>query len=126
NLEVGIANIQSSLDQINESIRGLLMFQQFATNEINSLKNKEGTSHRGNNNGGGQYGRLTKLEFSKFNGEDQFFKIDHIEDDSWDKYEREIKIRFDSVYEDPMMELKNLKQTTTVQVWQLGCLSQQN
>ncbi|GJT52693.1 reverse transcriptase [Tanacetum coccineum] len=156
NLEVGIANIQSSLDQINESIRGLLMFQQFATNEINSLKNKEGTSQRGNNNGGGQYGRLTKLEFSKFNGEDvqgwlykvhQFFKIDHIKDDShkirlvsmymfdkalnwhkqfvrrfgenvgWDKYEREIKIRFDSVYEDPMMELKNLKQTTTVQVY---------
>ncbi|GKC31306.1 hypothetical protein Tco_1038600 [Tanacetum coccineum] len=65
------------------------MFQQFATNEINSLKNKEGTSQKGNKNGGG-----------------------------WDEYEGEIKIRFDSIYEDPMVELKNLKQTITVQVYQ--------
>ncbi|GJU62052.1 hypothetical protein Tco_1243887 [Tanacetum coccineum] len=78
---------------------------------------------------GAKYGRLTELEFPKFHGEDvqgwlyrvhQFFKIDHIEDASYkirlDEYEREIKIRFDSVYEDPMVELKNLRQTTTVQV----------
>ncbi|GKB74330.1 putative mitochondrial protein [Tanacetum coccineum] len=149
-----LETIQSSLEQIHESIKGLLWFQQFATSEINSIKNGESTSQRGTNNGGGQYGRLTKLEFPKFHGEDvqgwlyrvhQFFKIDHIKDDSykirlvsmhmfdkalnwhkqfvkrfrknvsWDKYEREIKIRFDSVYEDPMVELKNLRQTTTVQ-----------
>ncbi|GKD12658.1 retrovirus-related pol polyprotein from transposon 17.6, partial [Tanacetum coccineum] len=71
---------------VTPSDTGLLMFQQFATNEINSLKNKEGTSQKGNNNGRG-----------------------------WDEYEGEIKIRFDSIYEDPMVELKNLKQTITVQ-----------
>nr|GEW60748.1 hypothetical protein [Tanacetum cinerariifolium] len=63
----------------------------FATQEISNIKNREGTSQRGTNNGGGQYGRLTKLEFPKFRREDvqgwlyrvhQFFKIDHIENDS--------------------------------------------
>ncbi|GJS29428.1 reverse transcriptase [Tanacetum coccineum] len=134
---------------------------RFATNEINNLKSGKGTSQRGNNNSGGQYGRLTKLEFPKFNGEDvqgwlyrvhQFFKIDHIEDDghkirlvsmhmfdkalnwykqfvkrsrehvAWEEYERKIKIRFDSIYEDPMVELKNLRQTAYVQVFSLEVL----
>nr|GEY73307.1 hypothetical protein [Tanacetum cinerariifolium] len=37
----------------------------FATNKISSIKNGEGTSHMGYNNGGNQYGWLTKLEFPK-------------------------------------------------------------
>ncbi|GJR52082.1 retrotransposon-related protein [Tanacetum coccineum] len=130
-----------------------------ATNTIPNLEARLATiqSSLGGHNNGGQYGRLTKLEFSKFNGEDvqgwlykvhQFFKIDHVEDDSykirlvsthmfdkalnwhkqfvkrfgeqvaWEEYEREIKLRVDSVYEDPMVELKNLRQTTIVQVYQ--------
>ncbi|GKB17145.1 gypsy/ty3 retroelement polyprotein [Tanacetum coccineum] len=148
--------IQSSLDQIQESIRGLLLFQQFTTIEVNAIKNREGTSFRGNN-GGNQYGRLTKLEFPKFHGEDvqgwlyrvqQFFTIDHVEDDAhkirlvsmhmfdkalnwhkqfvrrfgenvtWQEYVREIKLRFDLVFEDPMVELKNLRQATSVHVYQ--------
>nr|GEY70062.1 hypothetical protein [Tanacetum cinerariifolium] len=52
NLEAGLATIQSSLDQITKSIKGLLLFQQFATNEINAIKNGKGTSHRGTNNEG--------------------------------------------------------------------------
>nr|GEW95885.1 retrotransposon-related protein [Tanacetum cinerariifolium] len=64
---------------------------KFATKEINNIKNRERTSQRGMYNGGGQYGRLAKLEFPKFHGEDvqgwlyrvhQFFKIGHIKDDS--------------------------------------------
>nr|GEU98929.1 reverse transcriptase domain-containing protein [Tanacetum cinerariifolium] len=91
NLEAGLANIQSTLYQMNESIKGLLLFQQFATTEINAIENEEGTSHKGTSNRGNQYGRLIKLEFLKFSGEDvqgwlymihQFFTIDHIEDDA--------------------------------------------
>ncbi|GJZ44273.1 putative cytochrome P450 [Tanacetum coccineum] len=125
NIEAGLANIQSSLDQMSKSIRGLLLFQQFATNEINNLKSREGTSQRGNKNGGNQYDRLTKLEFPKFNGEGvqalnwhkQFVKRFR-ENVSWEEYEREIKMMFDLVFEDPMVDLKNLRQTTSVQVYQ--------
>ncbi|GJZ76963.1 reverse transcriptase [Tanacetum coccineum] len=97
------------------------------TESVTTLENKvnsgEGTSQRrehlggqiGGNNGG-SYGRLTKVEFPKFDGEDvqgwlyrvnKFFKMDRI-----------IKKRFESVFEDPLVELKNLKQTTNVQVYQ--------
>ncbi|GJU09767.1 hypothetical protein Tco_1132163 [Tanacetum coccineum] len=62
----------------------------FATNEINNVKAGEGTSN-GRGGGSSQYGRLTKLELPKFNGEDV------------------------QVSEDPMVELKNLRQTTSVQ-----------
>ncbi|GKC84859.1 hypothetical protein Tco_1140576, partial [Tanacetum coccineum] len=68
-VENGLVRIQTVVDQINENIRGLLLFQQFATTEINNLKAREGTSHKGCG-GSNQYGRLTKLEFPKFNGED--------------------------------------------------------
>ncbi|GJS65334.1 putative mitochondrial protein [Tanacetum coccineum] len=36
----------------------------------------------------------------------------------WTVYEREVQKRFDSVFKDPMVELKNLKQITTVQLYQ--------
>nr|GEV00451.1 hypothetical protein [Tanacetum cinerariifolium] len=69
-VEVGLERIQTAMDQINESIRGLLLFQQFAINEIDNLKAVEGTSNRGGG-GSSQYGRLTKLEFPKFNAKIQ-------------------------------------------------------
>ncbi|GJX58414.1 reverse transcriptase [Tanacetum coccineum] len=37
----------------------------------------------------------------------------------WTVYEREVQKRFDHVFEDPMVELKNLKQVTTVQIVKL-------
>nr|GEX21402.1 phosphate transporter PHO1 homolog 9-like isoform X2 [Tanacetum cinerariifolium] len=37
---------------------------------------------------------------------------------TWERYEAELKARFDSVFKDPMVELKNLTQTTSVQVYQ--------
>ncbi|GJS74588.1 retrotransposable element Tf2 [Tanacetum coccineum] len=128
------------------------------------MNSGEGTSHRreqlGGQNGGnnsGTYGRLIKVEFPKFEGEDvigwlyrvnKFFEMDQIGDDAqklrlvsmhvfgkalnwhkqfmgkfgevvtWGVYETHIKKRFESVFEDPMVELKNLKQTTSVQVYQ--------
>ncbi|GKE30054.1 hypothetical protein Tco_1445438 [Tanacetum coccineum] len=37
---------------------------------------------------------------------------------TWDVYQTYVKKRFELVFEDPLVELKNLKQTTTVQVYQ--------
>ncbi|GKA62966.1 gypsy/ty3 retroelement polyprotein [Tanacetum coccineum] len=146
--------IQTAIEQINGNITGLLLFQQFATGELNRLNGGEGTNNRGGS--GSQYGRLTKFEFPKFYGEDvqgwlyrvnQFFLLDSIADEqkvrlvsmhmfdkalnwhkqfirkhgdnvAWAVYEREVQNRFDSVFEDPMVELKNLKHVTTVQLYQ--------
>ncbi|GKB14846.1 reverse transcriptase [Tanacetum coccineum] len=98
---------------------------------ITRMANDEGTSQRG---GQPTYGRLTKLEFPKFSGEDvqgwlfrvnQFFLIDGIHDDahklmlaSMHLYKEGINERFDPVNEDPMVELKNLKQVGSVQAYQ--------
>ncbi|GKF89728.1 hypothetical protein Tco_0263691 [Tanacetum coccineum] len=59
--------------------------------KIQALKNGEGTSNgRGSQTHNTQYGRLSKIEFPKFHGEDvkrwvyrckQFFKIDEIEEE---------------------------------------------
>ncbi|GKA89610.1 hypothetical protein Tco_0811422 [Tanacetum coccineum] len=98
--------IQTVMDQINKSIRGLLLFQQFITTKINNLKATEGTSHKGGG-GSNQYGILTKLEFPKFNGEDalnwhkQFNKRFH-KNATWERYDTEVKRRFDLVLEDSM------------------------
>ncbi|GJZ55414.1 reverse transcriptase [Tanacetum coccineum] len=106
---------------------------------------------------GGAYGRLTKVEFPKFDGEEvlswlyrvnNYFEMDHIVENeqkirlvsmhlfgkalnwhkhfmskfgevmTWDVYQTHVKKRFESVFEDPVVELKNLKQTTTVQGYQ--------
>nr|GEU67792.1 hypothetical protein [Tanacetum cinerariifolium] len=74
----------------------------------------EGTSNRE-----GSYGRLTRIDFPKFSGDDvngwlfivqQFFLIDNVQEDQ--------KLRFNSVFEDPMVEIKNLKQDGEVKVYQ--------
>ncbi|GJY35392.1 retrotransposon-related protein [Tanacetum coccineum] len=128
------------------------------------INNGEGTSQireqlggQNGGNNGGTYGRLTKVEFPKFDGEDvigwlykvnKFFEMDQIGDDqqrlrlvsmhvfgkalnwhkqfmgkfgevvTWGVYETHIKKRFEFVFKDPMVKLKNLKQTTNVEVYQ--------
>ena len=42
----------------------------------------------------------------------------HDEVATWDVYERQIRKRFDSVFEDPLMKLNNLRHTTSIQVYQ--------
>nr|GEU73136.1 putative mitochondrial protein [Tanacetum cinerariifolium] len=77
------------------------------------------------------YGRLTKLEFPKFNDEDvqgwmyrvhRFFLLDGIQDDAQKlmlkMYDGGINERFDPVNEDLMVELKNLKQVCSVEAYQ--------
>ena len=125
---------------------------QALTRTVQSLQPTEGTSQ----NRGSHYGRMAKIEFPKFNGEDvkgwifrckQFFRIDGTEDDMkvefasmhlydkaltwhqqyvkkygegtvWEQYEEKLLERFGAIYEDPMGELKNLKQDSTIQHYQ--------
>ncbi|GJX58361.1 retrotransposon-related protein [Tanacetum coccineum] len=147
--------------QVNDHI---VQFRVFQT-ELTRLSNGEGTSGGNNdrnsngrqgNNQMVQYGRMSKIEFPKFNGDDvkgwifrcrQFFRIDHVPEEmkvelaamhvydkalawhqqlikrygegcTWELYEQEALKRFGAVFEDPMVDLKNLKQTSTVQVYQ--------
>ncbi|GJR63646.1 reverse transcriptase [Tanacetum coccineum] len=164
------------LRQISDKVYGLCLFKDFATAEFAKINAGEGTSNQGGNGGnnmtnfhphqgGGNnnaqhhhnpYGKLTRLDFLKFNGEDvkgwifrvhQFFVIDQVREDQklrlvsmhlfdkalnshlqfikkfrenvpWNVYETEILSRFGEVYDDPIIELKNLKQTTDVQSYQ--------
>nr|GEZ53679.1 hypothetical protein [Tanacetum cinerariifolium] len=139
---------------LDETLRSSILEDKpttFAIGELTRLGNGEGTSNRG-----GGYGRLTKLDILKLNGEDvigwlfrvkQFFLIDNVHEDQktrlvsmhlydkalewhtqflkihgenvlWPDYEKEILARFSSVFEDPMVELKNLKQDGKVKVYQ--------
>ncbi|GJX49659.1 reverse transcriptase [Tanacetum coccineum] len=87
NIEAGLANIQSSLDQMSENDSHKIIL-------------------------------VSMLMFDKaLNWHKQFVKRFR-ENVSWEEYEREIKMRFDLVFEDPMVDLKNLRQTTSVQVYQ--------
>ncbi|GJS22453.1 immune-associated nucleotide-binding protein 9 [Tanacetum coccineum] len=84
--------------------------------EIVIQRPKSSTAAREMNSDGGM--RVTKVEFPKFGGQDvrgwlfkceQFFKMDNIAEDC-----KGVK-RFDTVYDDPLGELKKLKQITRVQ-----------
>ena len=90
-----LESLAANMAQIMETINKLVT-------DVASLKNGEGTSTSGGQNSQGgnnprdtavvsQYGRLTKVEFPKFYGEDvqgwlyrvnQFFDMDHINSDA--------------------------------------------
>ncbi|GJR82202.1 reverse transcriptase [Tanacetum coccineum] len=139
----------------------LRFFGGFGDTEIASRPNQRRdnggqTGQQGSHNGGG-YGRLTKVEFPKFEGEEvvswiykvnKFFEMDNIVENkqkmrlvsmhlfgkalnwhryfmskfgavmTWEVYQTHVRKRFESVFEDPVGELKNLRQTTRVQVYQ--------
>lgn len=141
-----------ALLEVQNNINGILLQQQYLTEDVRKLKG-DGNGSRG---GQLQYSRLAKVDFPKFSGDDvkgwiyrcqQFFKVDEISDDkkvhlasihlfdkalvwhqqflklhgddvAWEVYEAAILQRFGLAYEDPMAELKNLKQDGTVQAYQ--------
>ncbi|GJU04239.1 hypothetical protein Tco_1114577 [Tanacetum coccineum] len=116
-IETTLERLSNAMDQMNQHIEGLVVFQQLSQPIINHLNNGEGTNNRG---GQPTFGRLTKFEFPKFNGEDvQGWLYKRNEDKvTWHQYEEGIKERFDPVNEDPMVELKILKQVGSVQAYQ--------
>ncbi|GJV83495.1 reverse transcriptase [Tanacetum coccineum] len=81
------------LRKFDDKLDGLCLFKDFATVEFEKINGK-GTSNQG--------GWLFRVK--------QFFVIDQVKEDQ--------KFRFGEVYDDPLVELKNLKQTTDVQSYQ--------
>ncbi|GJS76206.1 reverse transcriptase [Tanacetum coccineum] len=172
-MQESIDELKSAVLEIKEGMKTFLVGHKKLSDEVEKLKNGEGTSHNGqdstnrpnnslHHSGGGagntynkgnhSYGRLAKIEFPKFSGDDvkgwiyrcnQFFRIDGIEEKDkiqlasmhvydkaliwhqqfckrfgenypWEVYAKEAIRRFDSVFDDPLMELKNLKQDGSV------------
>jgi hypothetical protein len=152
------------MESLQQTINEMQRMMQEMNNEMSKLRSGEGTNNGNHNHGGSngnhngsQYGRLTKVEFPRFEVDDvqgwlyrvnKFFEMDHIDDDgqkiqlvsmhvfgkalnwhkqfmqkfgevmTWGVYQTHVKKRFESIFEDSMIELKNLKQTTTVHVYQ--------
>ncbi|GKC56058.1 reverse transcriptase [Tanacetum coccineum] len=110
-MQESINELKAAIVEIKEGMKTFLVSQKLLSDEVNKIKNVEGTSQNGQNSasqqnggnphnsggGGGQnyktsthsYGRLAKIEFPKFSGDDvkgwiyrcnQFFKIDGIKE----------------------------------------------
>ncbi|GJR97046.1 retrotransposable element Tf2 [Tanacetum coccineum] len=146
-IDSAMAGIQASFQ---ESLRQVVLQQDYLKADVQQLKNGEGTSNGGNIL---LFGRITKLEFPKFTGVDvkiwlyksqQFFSVEHVDDVnkvelasihffdsalvwhqqfeklnddlvSWEDYKKALLATFDTNFEDPLSELKNLKCDATVQ-----------
>ena len=164
-LNESVTSFTSVLDEISQRLADMQVQQNLFQQELARLRSGEGTSNGfGFSNGVGrtstqsmmQYGRMSKIDFPKFNGEDvkgwvfrcrQFFRIDNVpeemkiqmaamhvydraltwheqfikrygEESSWELYEEEVLKRFGMAFDDPLVELKNLKQTGSVQSYQ--------
>ncbi|GJT33946.1 hypothetical protein Tco_0924365 [Tanacetum coccineum] len=141
-VQESINELKVVIVEIKEGMKTFLVGQKVLSDEVNKLKNGESTSHNGQDStnhhsgspyqgGGGVgntykkgndgYGRLAKIEFPKFSGDDVKALIWHqqfckrfSEDYPWELYAKEAIWRFDSIFYDPLMELKNLKQDGTV------------
>ncbi|GJU22459.1 reverse transcriptase [Tanacetum coccineum] len=104
-----------------ERIRQEFVMQRPESSNARRERNLDG-GMRGNS----QFSRVTKIEFPKFGGEDvkgwlfkceQLFKVDNIARDYWESYKPGFNFlkRFDVAYDDPLGEVKKLKQTSIVQ-----------
>ncbi|GJW18248.1 hypothetical protein Tco_0025684 [Tanacetum coccineum] len=121
-LQETVAQMNQSVQTLTAKIATVESGQTYLSNEVARFRNRERSSR--------QYLRMTKLEFSKFSGEDvkgwlfrcqQFFKVDNVSDEekvklasihlfdkslAWHK-------QFEKINED-LKEIKNLSQDGTV------------
>ncbi|GKD67870.1 hypothetical protein Tco_1321960 [Tanacetum coccineum] len=96
---------------IKESMNAFLVAQNKVSDEINKLKSGEGTSAP---DGGSN---TTRRDQSTRHGENVKGWL-FGEDCPWNVYEKEVLKRFGPVFDDPLMELKKLKQDGTVKDYQ--------
>nr|GEX39359.1 hypothetical protein [Tanacetum cinerariifolium] len=119
--------IQAALAAIQETLASIQAEVKLHSTAIASLKRREGTiqprtdeltaqlrSHPEPNNT--PYGKLIRIEFPKFSGNDYMKK--YLDNTLWEHFKVEVVKRFGVLYDDPIMELKNLKQTGSVQHYQ--------
>ncbi|GJV98200.1 reverse transcriptase [Tanacetum coccineum] len=131
-IDSAMAGIQSSFQ---DALQQVVLQQDYLKVDVQQLKNGEGSSSGGSRL---QFGRITKLEFPKF------FSVEHVDDAnkvklasihffdsalvwhqqfeklngnlvSWEDYQKALLATFDTDFEDPLSELKNLKCDSTVQ-----------
>lgn len=78
-----ITTMNNTMNKVTNDLQGVLIQQQYLNTDVQMLKNFGGFQSGGQS----QYGRLTRIEFTKFSGEDvkgwiyrcqQFFSIDGI------------------------------------------------
>ncbi|GKE55616.1 hypothetical protein Tco_1494801, partial [Tanacetum coccineum] len=94
-----IESLNDAIMEIKESMNAFLINQNKVSDELNKLKHGEGTSEhdsgsnttrkdQANRHGVHKYGRIAKIKFPKFSGDDvkgwlfrsnQFFKIDDVD-----------------------------------------------
>nr|GEV88615.1 hypothetical protein [Tanacetum cinerariifolium] len=89
-VNAALTTLQTDLTTLTDRIQALMMFQNFAIREFTRINSGEGTTNKG-----GGYGRLTRLDFPKFSGDDvngwlfrvkQFFLIDNVQEDQKLRY----------------------------------------
>ncbi|GKB84340.1 reverse transcriptase [Tanacetum coccineum] len=111
-LQESVKKLSQTVHTVTTNYETIYVSQQYLTNEIQRIRNGEESSRI-------QYSRMWKLEFPRFSGDDhkKFVKI-HGETVTWELYETEFHRRFGFCYEDPMKEIKNLKQSGIVPEYQ--------
>ncbi|GJT96789.1 hypothetical protein Tco_1092307 [Tanacetum coccineum] len=123
--------LQEIMAALQEAMNNMMTREQtIGQCRIGSFKNGNGTSTNrgGSHMNNSHYGKMTKNEFLRFNGDDvkgwvyrckQLFKIDEVWGKTpWEMYEGEVVKRLGVVYEDPIVDLKNLNQEGYVQQYQ--------
>nr|GEW89977.1 retrotransposon protein [Tanacetum cinerariifolium] len=110
-----ISELRDAIVEIKEGMKAFLIDQKVVSNEINKLKNGEGTSNNAQNSGSQHQsgvGMMVRVGFTDVIN--SLILMGFGEDYPWELYAKEVVKRFDSVTGDPLMELKNLKQDGTV------------
>ncbi|GKC47413.1 hypothetical protein Tco_1065135 [Tanacetum coccineum] len=124
-------------NQLASMMRVITRLTESVTSLENRINHGEGTSKRRENLGGqncqtgNHYGRLIKVDddgqkirlvsmhvFDKALNCHKKFMKKFGEIVTWEVYETQVIKRFESVFKDPVVELKNLKHTTNVQIYQ--------
>ncbi|GJT84890.1 reverse transcriptase [Tanacetum coccineum] len=134
-LETQVATLTASMAQMTQTLQDIQA--RLNNGEGPNQRRDTGgqTGQQGGHNGGG-YGRLTNVKFPKFEENEQkmrlvsmhlfgkalnwhrYFMSKFGAVMTWEVYQTHVRKRFESVFKYPIGELKNLRKTTRVQVYQ--------
>ncbi|GJU00268.1 glycoside hydrolase, catalytic domain-containing protein [Tanacetum coccineum] len=109
--------LERTITAMNNSVNAVCMRQDALAADVQRLNGETGTSNRPNNT---RMSRIAKIEFPKFYGDDPAGCINLGINNSlrsmvkqlidWNVYVEALLKRFSSCYEDPMSDLKNIRQ----------------
>nr|GEY47130.1 hypothetical protein [Tanacetum cinerariifolium] len=118
-VNAALTTLQTNMNTLTERIEALMFFQTFATGELTRLRNESNSIFFIDNVQENQKIRLVSMHLydKALEWHKQFLKTQG-ENVLWIDHKKEKLARFSSVFEDPMVELKNFKQEGAVQVYQ--------